>query len=73
MAALAEEEVCAKRIEDISGIAIVKIIGDRAVKQDQMVKGLEICTFFRDRHLREISFTLLVRIKGCPDMANCLD
>lgn len=75
MAAVAEEEVRAKaqrrqRIEDIYGIAILKAIGGRAVRQDQMVKGLE---FFRDRHLREISFTLLVRIKGFPGIANCLD
>lgn len=78
MASVAEEGVCAKaqrcqRIEGIYEISIVKVIRGRAFKQDQMAKGLKICSFFRDQHLRETSFTLLVRIKGFPDMANCLD
>lgn len=75
MAAVAEEEVCAKaqrhqRIGDIYGIAILKKLGGRGVQQDQIVKGPDICTFLRNWHLREITMTLLVRVKCLVGMVN---
>lgn len=78
IATVESEELCAKarkhqRIGDIYEIAVLKGIRGRGVQQDQAVKGPDICTVFRNWHLRENTITLLVRVKGFPDMANWSD
>lgn len=78
IATVAGEEVCAKaqrqqRIGDIYEIAVLKVIRGRGVQQDQAVKDPDICTVFRNWHLREIAITLFVRVKGFPDMAHWSD
>lgn len=50
----------------------VKELSQEGIKPHQIMKGLEICTVYRNRHLREITITFLGRVQGLADMPNCL-